>query len=65
MHIRLDEILTSALLVQHHQHIADFLAMEGIPPAAELGQTEVGERAAQELLEEIAHDVDQDSEHRA
>ena len=62
MHVRLDEILTPALLAQHHQHIADFLEMEGITPAAELGQTEVGERAAKELLDEIAHDVEQHSD---
>ena len=62
MYVRLDEILTPVLLAKHHQHIADFLEMEGITPAAELGQTEVGERAAKELLDEIAHDVEQDSD---
>jgi hypothetical protein len=58
MNVRLDEILTPALLERHHQHIADFLVMEGIAPAAELGSTEVNERTAKELLAEMAHDID-------
>ena len=61
MNVRLDEILTPALLERHRQHIADFLSMEGIAPAAELGSTEVNERTAKELLAEMAHDLDQQS----
>lgn len=61
MNVRLDEILTPDLLERHRQHIADFLTMEGITPAAELGGTEVSERAAKELLAEMAHDLDQQS----
>ncbi len=59
MEVYLDELLTPALLERHRQHIADFLEMEGIAPAAELGRTLIGERAVKELLEEIAHDADQ------
>ncbi len=59
MHVFLDEVLTPELLQRHHQHIVDFLEMEGIAPAAELGRTELSERAAKELLAEMAHDVEQ------
>jgi hypothetical protein len=61
MNVRLDEILTPALLERHSQHIADFLIMEGITPAADLGGTEVNERTAKELLAEMAHDIEQQS----
>jgi hypothetical protein len=62
MNVRLDEILTPALLERHRQHIADFLIMEGITPAADLGGTEVNERTAKELLAEMAHDLEQSGE---
>lgn len=62
MEVYLDELLTPALLERHHQHIADFLEMEGIPVAAELGRTQVNERTAKELLAEMAHDVEQQGE---
>jgi hypothetical protein len=54
MRVRLNEVLTVALLVQHEQHIRDFLAMEGITPAADLGETILSERQIKELLEELA-----------
>ena len=60
MQVQLDELLTPELLKEYHQHIIDFLEMEGITPAAELGRTEVSERAAKELLAEMAHDAEQD-----
>lgn len=57
--VYLDEILTPHLLTEHRDHIADFLEMEGITPAQPLGRTRVHERAAKELLAELAHDLDQ------
>jgi hypothetical protein len=54
MRVRLNEVLTVALLVQHEQHIRDFLAMEGITPATDLGETILSERQIKELLEELA-----------
>ncbi|MFD3165979.1 hypothetical protein [Herpetosiphon sp. NSE202] len=60
--VHLDELLTPALLQQHQRHIVDFLEMEGIAPEAEVGRTKVSERAAKELLAELAHDLDQTPE---
>ena len=57
--MQLSELLTPELLTTHHQHIVDFLEMEGIVPAADLGDTDVSDRQAKELLAEMAHDVDQ------
>ena len=56
MRVRLSEILTPELLVQHDQHIRDFLAMEGVTPAAPLGDTLLTDRQIKELLEELAGD---------
>lgn len=53
--VRLDEVLTPALLARHRQHILDFLALEGIDADPdELGATTLGERTIKELLEELA-----------
>jgi hypothetical protein len=54
MRVRLNEVLTAALLAQHEQHIRDFLAMEGITPAPDIGDTILTERQIKELLEELA-----------
>lgn len=54
MRMRLNEILTPELLCRHEAHIRDFLAMEGITPAAILGETMLSERQIKELLEELA-----------
>ncbi len=60
--VYLDEILTAQLLADHREHIGDFLEMEGITPVDPLGRTPVHERAAKELLAELAHDLDQQNE---
>ncbi|HEY1013740.1 MAG TPA: hypothetical protein VGE07_13600 [Herpetosiphonaceae bacterium] len=62
MKIHLDELLTPELLERHQQHIRDFLAMEGLEPAGALGRTLLEERAAKELLAELAHDLDSGGE---
>lgn len=62
MNVQLNEILTAELLQTHAQHIRDYLEMEDIAAADDLGQTVVGERAAKELVAELAHDVDQRTE---
>ena len=54
MRMRLNEILTPELLTRHEAHIRDFLAMEGITPAAILGETMLSERPIKELLEDLA-----------
>ena len=54
MKVRLAEILTPELLLKHDQHIRDFLAMEGISPATDLGDTLLSDRQIKELLEELA-----------
>lgn len=54
MNVRLNEILTPELLVQYAQHIRDFLLLEGINPALELGDTLLSERLIKELIEELA-----------
>lgn len=56
MKVRLAEILTPELLMKHDQHIRDFLAMEGISPAPDLGDTLLSDRQIKELLEELAGD---------
>lgn len=57
--MELNEVFTPELLTRHHQHILDFLEMESVAPADELGRTDVSERQAKELLTELAHDVAQ------
>lgn len=54
MQVSLSEILTPELLAKHEQHIRDFLALEGITPAAVLGDTRLSDRLIKELLEELA-----------
>lgn len=55
LQVRLDEVLTPALLAQHQQHIIDFLALEGIAAdPVNLGATRVAERTIKELLDELA-----------
>jgi hypothetical protein len=54
MLVRLGEVLTAELLVTHAEHIRDFLALEGVHAAAELGETQLTERVLKELLEELA-----------
>lgn len=54
MRMRLNEILTPELLSRHDAHIRDFLAMEGITPARDIGETILSERQIKELLEELA-----------
>ena len=54
MNVRLNEILTPELLTEHAQHIRDFLLLEGIKPAPELGETLLSERLIKELIEELA-----------
>ena len=54
MNVRLNEILTPELLTEHAQHIRDFLLLEGVKPASELGETLLSERLIKELIEELA-----------
>ena len=54
MQVRLSEILTPELLLKHEQQIRDFLALEGVTPAAPLGDTLLSDRLIKELLEELA-----------
>jgi hypothetical protein len=54
-HLTLAEVLTPELLEQHHDHILDFLHLEGIAPDAQnLGATRLTDRQIKELLEELA-----------
>jgi hypothetical protein len=53
--VSLADVLTPELLERHHQHILDFLAMEGITPDQnDLGATQLSDRQLKELLEELA-----------
>lgn len=54
MNVQLNEILTPELLTEYAQHIRDFLLLEGIKPAPELGETLLSERLIKELIEELA-----------
>jgi hypothetical protein len=53
MNVKLSEILPPALLLRHADHIRDYLELEGVTPAAELGETLLSERKLKELLEEL------------
>ena len=53
MNVKLSEILPPALLMRHADHIRDYLELEGVTPAAELGETLLSERKLKELLEEL------------
>ena len=53
--VRLQEVLSPALLAAHDEHIRDFLVLAGITPdAEELGATVVTERLLKELMAELA-----------
>ena len=54
MNVKLSEILPPALLLRHADHIRDYLELEGVSPAAVLGDTLLSERKLKELLEELA-----------
>jgi hypothetical protein len=51
MNVKLSEILPPALLMRHADHIRDYLELEGVTPATELGETLLSERKLKELLE--------------
>jgi len=54
--VRIDEVLTLELIARHADHIRDFLELEGVAPAPELGATLLTERMLKELLEELAEE---------
>ncbi|WP_029214744.1 hypothetical protein [Kallotenue papyrolyticum] len=53
--VRLDEVLTPALLEEHREHIIAFLQQEGITvDPQQPGATLMSERQVKELLQELA-----------
>lgn len=58
LRVRLNEVMPAAMIEQHHEHIRDFLAQEGISEHPDdLAATELSERQVKELLEELASDL--------
>ncbi len=53
--VRLDDVITPAMLERHREHIVAFLEQEGIAiDRDDLGATQVTDRQVKELLEELA-----------
>jgi arsenate reductase-like glutaredoxin family protein len=56
--VRLDEVVTPAMLERHREHIVAFLEQEGITiDCDDLGATQLTDRQVKELLEELAEGV--------
>lgn len=57
--VRLDEVLSPALLAENADHIRDFLLQEGVSHnPADLGASVMTERQLKELMAELAADRD-------